>query len=890
MFTLAFWVGDCSAQSDSGPIWKSADFSLYRDRIVQQGGFVAKAISDTEMSSNFISAASQWKSSVISFKFSINGVDNEMPSGQNHQFHYLSATGMDSTPLIRFGHQFLDTTTMAPNSFLPAHAVLKFRVDMRKVLQEFKDQGYYTTYQGNRIYQRDFKGVFVAGDAAPLNWDFDNLAHHPEFQLREVHHSGIYEGTVVLNNSTELGKTSHHWKLSRNTTAFPQYHSDYPISDALYNLSLEEMQKAIEPDSTFRTGKEWAGVWTRDISYSIILSMAYLQPKVAQYSLLRKVDKNGKIIQDTGTGGAWPVSTDRMIWAVAAWKLYEVTGDTQWLRKVYTIIKKSNDADLYTILDKQTGLERGESSFLDWREQTYPKWMQPADIFDGECLGTNDVHYEANWVLSKMARQLHLPQEAAKYYQVAENIKAGINHYLWMPAKGYYGQYLYGRGFKILSPRSEALGEALAVDFGIADPAKQKKLIDSVPVTDFGISCIYPQIPGIPPYHNNAVWPFVQSYWLWAADRANNQRSVMESISDIYRPAALFLTNKENFVAGNGDFFGTQINSSNMLWSLSGNLSIILHVIFGIRFEPEGIRFSPDVPRPLQGKRSLLGFKYRKADFNIFLDGYGNQVKSFLLDGVAQSRFFIPATLTGHHTLHIELDDPDLPMGQIHQVTDQFSPATPAVKRSGQNLVWNSQPGILHYRVIKNGKRFLETPKCEISLPRLGYAQYQVIAVDSNGLESFASEPLAIYSPHRLQVFEVEKYAPAARFPYPGFSGTGFVEISTRENTHLKIPITISKEGLYTIDFRYANGNGPINTENKCAVRTLFLDGHQEGTYVFPQRGTAQWSNWGYSNSILLHLSKGVHQIQIINEPEDENMNITTNQAMLDQLRVIRIQ
>ena len=70
----------------------------------------------------------------------------------------------------------------------------------------------------------------------------------------------------------------------------------------------------------------------------------------------------------------------------------------------------------------------------------------------------------------------------------------------------------------------------------------------------------------------------------------------MESIADIYRPAALFLTNKENFVADNGDFLGTQINSSNMLWSLSGNLSIILKLIFGIHFTTDGLLFQPFVP------------------------------------------------------------------------------------------------------------------------------------------------------------------------------------------------------------------------------------------------------------------------------------------------------
>jgi len=97
-------------------------------------------------------------------------------------------------------------------------------------------------------------------------------------------------------------------------------------------MALEEMINVVEPDSTFRTGKAWAGVWTRDISYSIILSMAALQPLVAKYSLMRKV-KNGRIIQDTGTGGAYPVSSDRIVWAVAAWEFYKVTGSEDWLKE-----------------------------------------------------------------------------------------------------------------------------------------------------------------------------------------------------------------------------------------------------------------------------------------------------------------------------------------------------------------------------------------------------------------------------------------------------------------------------------------------------------------------------------------------------------------------------
>lgn len=83
--------------------------------------------------------------------------------------------------------------------------------------------------------------------------------------------------------------------------------------------------------------------------------MAHLQPKVAKYSLLRKV-KNQRIIQDTGTGGAYPASTDRIIWAVAAWELYKVTGDQEWLKQAYSIIKNSVDDDLKNAYDQETGL------------------------------------------------------------------------------------------------------------------------------------------------------------------------------------------------------------------------------------------------------------------------------------------------------------------------------------------------------------------------------------------------------------------------------------------------------------------------------------------------------------------------------------------------------
>ncbi|UOR06397.1 glycogen debranching protein [Hymenobacter aerilatus] len=708
---------------------------------------------------------------------------------------------------------------------------------------------------------------------------------------------GGYEARAV--SRTELvsnyPNTAGRWQQTINTADFPQYHSDYPLSDTLYNLALEEARRAVELDGTFRTGQEWAGVWTRDISYSIILSQALLQPEVAMTSLLRKVTPNGRITQDTGTGGAYPCSTDRMIWAVAAWEIYLVTGDESWLRKVYPIIKRSIEDDMQNAYDLHNGLVRGESSFLDWREQTYPRWMQPADICQSECLGTNAVHYQANVVVAEMARHLGDAPAATRHQQLAHRIRQGINRHLWQPDKGYYGQFLYGRHFLMLSPKAEALGEALSVLFGVAEDEQAQQVVAQTPTVPFGVPCIYPQIPGVPPYHNNGVWPFVQSYWALAAAKVGNEESVLESIAAIYRPAALFLTNKENFVAENGDFTGTQVNSSNMLWSLSGSLSLVYKLLFGMQFEVDRLVFKPFVPQALQGTRTLTGVRYRDAVLDVELQGFGNELSSILLDGQPVAEAAVPATLTGRHTLRLVLSGQAPAPAAVNRVRNTCSPETPdAHLQLGSDhvkrLEWQPVPGAAHYRIYRYGRLHETTPNGRVTAVAADdiLAEYQVTAVDKDGLESFASEPQRWQDALAQQV-QLETVATASFLPYNGFTGKGFIEISKTTNTTLTIPVTVAEEGLYIVDFRYANGNGPINTENKCAIRTLRRGAELLGTVVLPQRGTDAWSDWGYTNPLPVRLPNGTTHLTLTFEPANENMNGDVNQAMLDYMRVVKL-
>lgn len=830
---------------------------------------MAKALSPTRLESNYQSPANAFQSAELVFKFAINGRDNEMPPGVDHKFVVPQGEKNVETPLITFGTA-LKAGSEKPG-FLPPNTPVRIKLDFRAQKKMLDEQGYIETWNGQRISKADFKGVFIAGASSPLLWEFDNLDRKKECQLQDPDGDGIYEITVIFNVYQETKNLASSWSPKNDLSPYPEVHSPWLLSDALYNLALDEMVTAIEPDSTFRTGKEWAGVWTRDISYSIILAMAVLQPDVAKISLKKKV-KNKRVIQDTGTGGAWPCSTDRMIWAVAAWEIYKVTGDKEWLEYASEVVRNSVEDDRQVAWDSKTGLMKGESSFLDWREQTYPRWMEPSDIYESKTLGTNAVHFQCLKSLSGMMLEMGDLPASQKYNTWAEDLKKAINQQLWLADKKFYSQYQYGRLFPQLSPRAEALGEALCVWFGIADASRANEVLKNTPVGDFGIPCIAPQIPGIPPYHNQAVWPFVQSYWALAAAKVGHENSLMQSLAAVYRQAALFVTNKENLVLGNGDFAGTVINSSNMLWSLSGNIALQYRILFGMEFEWDGLRFAPVVPQALAGKRTLNRFRYRKALLNVEVEGAGSVIDWVRIDGELAKEAFLPANLTGTHLVQIKLRPGGQLLTQTGKGAEVVSPETPVLKFKDGKLSWNAIQGANGYEVIRNGKTWKSLRETQLLVAEEG--EYQVLA-KQGGVPSFASNPVFV---NGKQSFRYSKKLDG--------DGTSYIEISRDKNRSILWSAQFPEDGLYEFCFQYANGNGPINTENKCALRQLYLEDKLAGTFVFPQRGIGEWENLGLSNPVLVNVKKGFHTFVLQFDAANENMNGDINQARLHEFRL----
>ena len=869
-------ASEAGAQSRPAPQFQVTDTS------VVQGPFSAIALSRDTIVSTYPRAARE-----AHFRFSLNGEDNEFAPGTDHTIFLRPTDGRMETRLYVFGDDREPpppTPESAPTSE-DGTARVTFRLDLRHVLDTLRTSGYYDPPLGKRILRGELRHVYVIGEPSPLTWDLGALHPGSPLELTDPDGDGIYMGTIPIETRYTRPKDANGraiWARRADLSAFPSVTSSQRLEDALYRLSLEELTQLVRPDSALSAGAKWPGVWTRDISLSTILSLAIVAPDAARKSLMVKVDSSGRIIQDTGTGGSWPISSDRMVWALAAWEIYAATGDTSWLRQSYDIIRRSAEADLHAVRDSATGLFHGESSFLDWREQSYPRWMQPADIYTSENLGTNVEHYAAYRILGRMSRALGQPDP--RWDQVAYTIRTGLTTDLWQPDRGWFAQYRYGRSYLTRSPRAESLGEWLSCIYQAALDEQCRTLMTHAPIVPFGAPTFWPYIPGERLYHNGTIWPFVTAYWTWAAADARNTTAVERGLDDAARATALFLTNKENMVAATGHFEGTALNSDRQLWSVAGTLANTFRVLLGMRFEPDRLVLRPTVPPTFGGTRRVAGIRYRAATLTIQVRGFGDDVASASLDGQPLARAEVPATLTGSHFVEITMNG-QWPDAVVHMVPNRFAPSTPSATVGAGTLSWSAVPGANGYIVYRDGAPVQRTNKTSTATHTTAtLGEYQVLATDAVGDESFLSEPLRVVEAGA----EILVKPPGTELERTdsGYTGSGYVRLTTEQNTRLSIPVRVGRAGEYGLDVRYANGSGPVNTADMVAVRTLIVDGDTAGVVVMPQRGENRWSDWGWSNVLHVSLGAGMHTLTLAFTPLDENMNRHVNTALLDEVRL----
>lgn len=228
----------------------------------------------------------------------------------------------------------------------------------------------------------------------------------------------------------------------------------------------------------------------------------------------------------------------------------------------------------------------------------------------------------------------------------------------------------------------------------------------------------------------------------------------------------------------------------------------------------------------------------------------------------------------------------------VNIVAQKWNPATPiALWRNASACTIANYSDTLSYQLYINGvfEQDLSSASIEFK-PASKTSVISILPINKKGVVGFSCRPHFVMDRNALQVVQLEYYAPrGTSLIADKKKGDKFVETSLARNKSIKFTVDVPVEGDYFIDVRYANGSGPINTENKCAIRMLYANGLRIGAFVYPQRGIGEWLSTGFSNMLQAHLNKGINKLELVYElPYCENMNGAVNTALLDYVRVIR--
>jgi hypothetical protein len=673
--------------------------------------------------------------------------------------------------------------------------------------------------------------------------------------------------------------------------------------DALFALAGHEMKLdsvkeirdgnynggAAIPCDCFETGEKWHYVWTRDLSYAADLGLAMLDPQRVRNSLMFKLsgwragvtkaphvagtDDGLQIVQDTGSGGSWPVSTDRVTWAFAAEQVLDTLPANEraaFAARALQALSNTIENDRIAAFDHATGLYTGEESFLDWRDQTYAKWIPDdlASMASSKALSTNVGHYKALTVAAMLAREQGDTSRAARYESWARELKRAINARLWLQDAGMYSSLTAAHFDGAPLHKFDWLGQSLAIVTGVADGARAQAILASYPHGPMGAPVIWPQQQDMPIYHNRAMWPFVTAYGLRAAIAGRNVAVADAAYDSLMRGAALNLSNMENLEWLSGqpllldeahtDLIGPVINSKRQLWSVGAYLGMVIRDVFGVSATRDGIEVRPFVTAKLRGGVFAAGDII--ALYNLRLQGRAVNVKlhlppvpaagtsgyyavdRILVDGKPAGTAIPWSALAGHSAVDVHLGKLAAGDTAIHRVNANpyeeapsvFGPREPrigALTRAGKATTLTIAPADrqagITYNVYRDGKLVASKLQAGAWTDGTGGAAacYAVEAqYAASGNRSHHSVPRCAGAAVEIAATDprVEAsvaLAPAnARFAEPHLADWG--QPADRFTVR---DVRVPAAGAYAVQVRYHNGANQVNLGISGGVKWLAL-------------------------------------------------------------------
>jgi len=717
--------------------------------------------------------------------------------------------------------------------------------------------------------------------------------------------------------------------------------------DALFALAGSEMRQdsvsqirdgnynggAAIPCECFETGEKWHYVWTRDLSYAADLGLALLDPQRVRNSLEFKLSgwRQGvniapqvanegdglQIVQDTGSGGSWPVSTDRVTWAFAAEETLRTLPAAEraaFARRALQALTNTIENDRLAAFDAAAGLYMGEQSFLDWRDQSYASWI-PGDLASmstSKALSTNVAHYQALTLAARLAGEQNDAARAARYRAWAADLKRAINSRLWLEDAGMYSSLTAGHLDGAPLHKFDWLGQALAIVTGVASEEQARSILARYPHGPMGAPVIYPQQPGLPVYHNRALWPFVTGYGLRAATQTGNVAVADAAYDSLVRGAALNMSNMENLEWLSGQplllderhpsLIGPVINSRRQLWSVGAYLGMVVEHVFGVTALNDGIRLKPFVTARL--RRELFGASNeialhalrlhgKRIDVLVRLPAASQKdgvyaVERILLNGQPAGdtlalgqlgpdnkiEIVLGALLPGQQEIRRIEDDPYAPGG----IT--FAPREPSIAalkhgRGGMRL--RIAPGDdgagVRYAVYRDGKRVADGLRArdwsDRSAPATACYAVEAIATAS-GNRSHHSMPRCVDRGIEVPVTDARTHSnlkpapPNARFARPRLENWG-----APNDRYAVERIAVPAAGTYQVQVRYHNAVNQVNLGISGGVKWLKVEDARgrivaQGVVQLPHAPLAKADTpTVYSTPLAAQLAPGRYRVEM---------------------------
>lgn len=751
----------------------------------------------------------------------------------------------------------------------------------------------------NLEYQDDYPNQVLATTDSLAKWYSSQWAISVPAYAHEYTISGDkIEGTAGTATSTDgtsitvnQNGTEKSWTLSEDISAGPAFTAEnMPIMEAVYNLTMEETLLNVNDGAygdVFWTGTNWHKVWTRDTAMSVQYSLAWIFPEETKNSIMEKIigGTDSPLVweEDTGTGGSYPSSIDRIIMMIASWELYKTTGDTEFLEMVYDVSKNTLEQDYHVVYDEISGLFKGETGGLDHRSKTYPDWMDENEedsiinIAESKAANANIIFAQAMNLMAQSAEILGKEEaEIADWEAKYEDLKQAINDRLWLEDRGMYSSWEYPEYMgSPVADKVDIIANGYAVMFDIADEEQKTQIMENYPLVTYGANTVWPQKNGRQAsaiYHNRGVWPGWEATLMIGAKENGNNQLAEEIFKSCVRGAGMSLTNKEviNFETGEG------VHSDRQLWSIAGTLAGYYRVLFGMNYGLDGISFSPYVPEWMEGPYSLTDYIYRDAILNLTVEGNGDTLVSLTVNGEEKPLdYVLPTDAAGTYDIVMVVEDSGN-RSKIHLEADSWAvcPDLPVLTENEDGtLTWEENP--LYTYKLWTGSEYVAVSGGSYVPDRTVYGAYSLVAIDKNGITSEMSKPIIISPEGSKITYEAEDAiynADCFEATASGFTGTGYVNDFLRNHTEITFKVEVPKDGRYDLNVIY-NNYGDATSGQDGGIRSVYIDGVDAGTMVFP----IVKYDFQMSSHLFVDLTEGRHVITFCYNVDDwYDTNMTT--------------